>query len=82
MRVLLTGMSGTGKSTLVAELRRRGVTAYDADEDGFSEPRGAGRWGWRRAAVAELLAGTPKGCCASPAARRSRPTCRSTTASC
>ena len=39
MRVLLTGMSGTGKSTLVAELRRRGVLAYDADEDGFSEPR-------------------------------------------
>ena len=55
MRVLLTGMSGTGKSTLVAELRRRGVLAYDADEDGFSEPRDAGRWGWRRAAVADLL---------------------------
>ena len=55
MRILLTGMSGTGKSTLVAELRTRGVTAYDADEDGFSEPRGAGRWGWRRAAVADLL---------------------------
>ena len=57
MRVLLTGMSGTGTSTLVAELRRRGVTAYDADDDddGFSEPRGNGRWGWRRAAVAALL---------------------------
>ena len=55
MRILLTGMSGTGKSTLVAELRTRGVTAYDADEDGFSEPRGNGRWGWRRAAVAALL---------------------------
>ena len=55
MRVLLTGMSGTGKSTLVAELRCRGVLAYDADEDGFSEPRGTGRWGWRRAAVADLL---------------------------
>ena len=60
MRVLLTGMSGTGKSTLVAELRRRGVTAY-ADDDGFSEPRGAGRWGWRRAAVADLLAGHTEG---------------------
>jgi len=55
MRVLLTGMSGTGKSTLVAELRRRGHAAYDADEDGFSEPRGDGRWGWRAEAVGALL---------------------------
>jgi dephospho-CoA kinase len=56
MRVLLTGMSGTGKSALVAELRRRGHTAYDADEDGFSEPRENGRWGWKADRVAELLA--------------------------
>jgi GTPase SAR1 family protein len=46
MRVLLTGMSGSGKSTLVQELRRRGYAAYDADDDGFSEPRADGRWGW------------------------------------
>jgi broad-specificity NMP kinase len=56
MRVLLTGMSGTGKSALVHELRRRGYAAYDADEDGFSEPRAGGRWGWRAERVAELLA--------------------------
>jgi adenylate kinase family enzyme len=55
VRVLLTGMSGTGKSTLVAELRRRGHAAYDADDDGFSAPRDDGRWGWRREAVAQLL---------------------------
>jgi dephospho-CoA kinase len=54
--VLLTGMSGTGKSALVAELRQRGYTALDADEDGFSEPRADGRWGWRAERVAELLA--------------------------
>ena len=42
MRVLLTGMSGSGKSTLVQELRRRGYAAYDADDDGFSEPRASG----------------------------------------
>jgi broad-specificity NMP kinase len=54
VRVLLTGMSGTGKSTLVAELRRRGHAAYDAD-DGFSAPRADGRWGWRADRVAELL---------------------------
>jgi dephospho-CoA kinase len=58
MRVLLTGMSGTGKSALVRELRQRGYAAYDAD-DGFSEPRADGRWGWRADLVAELLASAP-----------------------
>jgi hypothetical protein len=61
MRVLLTGMSGTGKSTLVQELRRRGYAAHDADDDGFSEPRANGRWGWRADAVASLLAQIPDG---------------------
>lgn len=55
MRVLLTGMSGTGKSALIAELRRRGYEAYDADDHGFSEPREDGRWGWRADRVADLL---------------------------
>lgn len=54
MRVLLTGMSGAGKSTLVHELRRRGHAAHDADE-GFTEPRADGRWGWRVDRIAELL---------------------------
>jgi shikimate kinase len=59
MRVLLTGMSGVGKSALVAELRQRGYAAYDADDDGFTEPRAEGRWEWRADLVAELLATAP-----------------------
>src|SRR3954449_12557691 len=61
MRALLTGMSGAGKSPLVRGLRRRGHAAYDADGDGFSEPRGDGRWGWRAALVADLVANHPDG---------------------
>lgn len=36
-RVLITGMSGTGKSTVVAALAARGHKAVDADESGLSE---------------------------------------------
>ncbi|MDT8306538.1 MAG: shikimate kinase, partial [Anaerolineae bacterium] len=35
-RVLLTGMSGTGKSTVIRELAARGYRAIDADENGWS----------------------------------------------
>lgn len=35
-RVLLTGMSGTGKSTVIRELATRGYKAVDADCDEFS----------------------------------------------
>ena len=34
-RVLVTGMSGTGKSTVLGELARRGWHAVDADADGL-----------------------------------------------
>lgn len=36
-RVLITGMSATGKSTVVDELARRGYHAVDVDEPGWSE---------------------------------------------
>ena len=66
-RVLLTGMSGTGKSTLIKELAARGYKAVDADKDGFSEvvsvpldeltgldPRQD--WVWREDRIRQLLA--------------------------
>ncbi|MEL6596880.1 MAG: AAA family ATPase [Pseudomonadota bacterium] len=37
MKVLITGMSGTGKSTIVVELAGAGYVALDLDEDGFSK---------------------------------------------
>ena len=51
-------MSGTGKSTVVRELRRRGFAAIDADDDGYTEPALDGAWRWRVAAVRSLLAGS------------------------
>jgi shikimate kinase len=36
-RILLTGISGTGKSTVIGELAARGYKAVDADSDEFSQ---------------------------------------------
>ena len=65
-RVLLTGMSGTGKSTVIAELAARGYKAVDTDEGGFSElvsvpadePTGLDPgqdWVWRADRILALL---------------------------
>ena len=53
-RVLLTGMSGTGKSSVVRALAARGYKAVDTD-DGWSEPLPDGRQRWREDAIARLL---------------------------
>jgi shikimate kinase len=55
-RILLTGMSGTGKSTLVAALAARGYPAIDMDEPGWSEHAPDGDWVWREDRVQEFLA--------------------------
>lgn len=54
-RVFLTGMSGTGKSTLIAELAARGYGAVDADY-GLSERGPDGDWRWREPLIRRLLA--------------------------
>lgn len=54
-RVLLTGMSGTGKSSVVGELVARGYKAVDTD-DGWCEPQPDGRQMWREDAIQALLA--------------------------
>ena len=54
-RVLITGMSGTGKSSLIASLAALGYKAVDTD-DGWCEPQPDGRQRWREDAIQELLA--------------------------
>jgi ATP-dependent phosphoenolpyruvate carboxykinase len=54
-RVLLTGMSGTGKTTVPHELQRRGNLTVDTEYDGWVGTDGL----WNEARMARLLASTP-----------------------
>jgi adenylate kinase family enzyme len=54
-RVLVTGMSGTGKSTVLAELAERGHRVVDTDYGGWCEDIGSERM-WREHRIAALLA--------------------------
>jgi dephospho-CoA kinase len=68
-RVLITGMSGTGKSSVISELAARGYKAVDADSSEYSEwvevsgdttalgspGWGAKDWVWREDRVQDLL---------------------------
>jgi broad-specificity NMP kinase len=53
----VTGMSGTGKSTALAELQRRGFEVVDTDESGWTRwSEEDGGYVWRERQIAELLA--------------------------
>jgi hypothetical protein len=65
-RILITGMSGTGKSAVIVELMRRGYRAIDLDTPEWSHwihaapdddltPRDGQDWVWREDRVRELL---------------------------
>ena len=56
-RVLVTGMSGTGKSTALVELAKRGYRVVDTDSPEWSEwIPAADEWLWREDRIAALLA--------------------------
>jgi dephospho-CoA kinase len=55
-KVLLTGMSGTGKSSALVELEKRGFEVVDTDRGGWSVWSDTeGGYTWREDRVAELL---------------------------
>jgi dephospho-CoA kinase len=58
--VLVTGMSGTGKSSALAELARRGHRVVDTDYDGWTDEAGRERM-WREDLVGALLDGHDDG---------------------
>jgi dephospho-CoA kinase len=56
-RILVTGMSGTGKSSALAELSKLGFQVVDTDEPGWSEwSESEGGYVWNEPRIAELLA--------------------------
>lgn len=58
--VLVTGMSGTGKSTVLEKLGEKGHMVVDTDSDAWSRwvtlPDGYNDWVWREEAIGKLLA--------------------------
>jgi shikimate kinase len=54
-RILLTGMSGTGKSSLIAELAALGYRALDVDDAGWTERAPDGGWIWQEDVVERFL---------------------------
>ena len=85
-RVLVTGMSGTGKSSLLHKLAARGYRTADTDYGGYFQTTGGERL-WREDRVSALLSSAPMSsrACSSSRARpatRSCSTPASTTSCC
>ncbi|MGW4407030.1 AAA family ATPase [Nonomuraea sp. NPDC004702] len=59
-KILVTGMSGSGKSTALEMLAARGHRAVDTDTDQWSHwvtlSDGSADWVWRETAISDLLA--------------------------
>jgi hypothetical protein len=75
--VLVTGMSGTGKSAALAEVARRGHRVVDTDYGGYSAEvpsSGPGRFEqvWREDRVETLLDGHDDGVMFVPAVSRTK----------
>lgn len=64
-KILVTGMSGTGKSAALQALGERGHRIVDTDTDEWSHwvklPDGSPDWIWREEAITNLLAGHEHG---------------------
>ena len=62
-RILVTGMSGTGKSSALEALERRGFRVVETDVGGWSEWLDGDDpgWFWREDRMAELLAAEGEG---------------------
>ncbi len=64
-RILVTGMSGTGKSSVLRLLGERGHRVVDTDTDEWSRwvtlPDGSADWIWREDAIQALLTGHRNG---------------------
>ncbi|WP_336783706.1 AAA family ATPase [Paenibacillus illinoisensis] len=59
--ILITGMSGTGKSTALAELARKGHRIVDTDYGEWSENADGTGWLWNEERITALLAGHNEG---------------------
>lgn len=60
-RILVTGMSGTGKSSVIIALIELGHRAVDLDTPEFSIHAPDGEWVWRESVVDALLRGHGSG---------------------
>lgn len=60
-KILVTGMSGTGKSTVLEILAAQGHRTVDTDTDEWchwvTRPDGSSDWIWREQAITDLLVG-------------------------